>query len=552
MDGLSIAASLVEVRRVAEGAVVRSVHEPETGVFLFGVFGAGEHTILLSPRHADVHCTGLSFRNPARPSSFVMQLRKHLKGARVRSICQSGWERTLTLDAVRVDAGTRYETRLVAELTGLRGNLLLLDKESAVIGALRRDPRNPIGQPYAPLPAQEKRDPQAVAVEVLAELLATDTPARALARGVDGVGRQTAADLVAIAAARGGADDPERIREALDVLVACVASPRPHVLAEFGAATFYPPPAATDAVPTASFGEALDAASRRYIAGDRRTGLSREGAAVPSEAVPGARELAPDARTLRDQVLAAIGRAARTERALRQWLDAAEMAAELRRRANFLLLHAADLGRGTTAVAGEDLASGERLSFALAPRLTGMENAQAMFKKARKLDRGRPTVEARLGRMQADLVRLREALAAVDAGREIDPAIDEILMPRRRGKQAPAPSSPRRFEVDGHTILVGRSAAQNDTLMREARPDDLWLHARDVAGSHVVVSRNGGAEIPLPVVEEAARLAARYSKSDRRGKVAVVCAEARYVRKPKRGAPGLAIVTNESTLTVEL
>lgn len=216
------------------------------------------------------------------------------------------------------------------------------------------------------------------------------------------------------------------------------------------------------------------------------------------------------------------------------------------------MLHAADLGRGTIAVSGEDPAGGERLSFALAPRMNGMENARALYKKARKLDRGRPTVAARLAHVEANLARWREALVTIESGRDVDPDLVDALAPRSRGKRAAAPSSPRQFDVDGFMILVGRSARQNDELMRRARPDDLWLHARDVAGSHVVVCRNGRSEIPSHVIEAAAQLAARHSKADRRGKVAVVCTEARHVRKPRGGAPGLAIVKNESTLTVEL
>lgn len=543
MDGLAIAASLVEVRRAAEGALVRSVHEPQPGVFLLGVFGTRQETILISPRHAAVYRTGLSFRNPERPSSFVMQLRKHLRNTRIRSIRQAGWERTLFVDVVRVESGTRTESRLVAELVGLRGNLLLLDETDAIIGSLRHDPRNPVGRPYTPVPAQTKHDPLGVAAEVLAELLAADAPARALARSVDGVGRQTAEDLVAMAAARGGAEDPACIRAALDVLVDCAVRPQPHVVPALRVATFYPPPLPVEESSRASsFGEALDRVSSWGDLGPA-PGRAPAGVATP---------VADETRATRDRILAAIGRASRTERALRQWLAAADTAAELRRRADFLLLNAADLGRGTIGVSGEDPAGGERLAFALAPRLSGMENAQAFYKKARKLDRGRPTVEARLARIETDLVSLRGALQDIEAGQDMDPKAAALLAPRRRGAPTPAPSLPRRFEVDGHTILVGRSAVQNDDLMRRARPDDLWLHARDVAGSHVVIQRNSGVEVPESVLAEAARLAARYSKADRRGKVAVVYAEARHVRKPRRGAPGLAIVTNESTLTVEL
>jgi predicted ribosome quality control (RQC) complex YloA/Tae2 family protein len=528
MDGLAIAASLVEVRRAAEGALVRTLHEPQPGIFLIGVFGAGEHTILLCPQAAEVYCTSRAFRNPERPSSFVMQLRKHLRGARIRSIRQADWERSVIFDAVRTDAGERLEATLVAELTGVRGNLLLLDSDGVILGSLRRDPRNPVGQAYSAVPGQSKRDPKTVTTDGLAALLATETPARALAHGVHGMGRRTAEDIVALAAGLPRhLDESTRIRDVLDQILRDVAVPQPHFSASLGTATFYCPPG--EAAPASTFGEALD----RTVA----VGASAD---------------APDDRLLRERLLQAIARATRTSRSLHLWLDAATVAPEMRRRADFLMLYAADLGRGAVAVEGEDPSGGPRLSFPLAPRLNGMENAQALYKKARKLDRGRPTVMARLRRIERDLVRFRAALDALDAGRDVEDDVLASLSSRRSKGQVALPSVPRQFVVDRHTILVGRNAAQNDDLVRRARPDDLWLHARDVAGSHVVVRRNGQAEVPAHVIQEAARLAARHSKADQRGKVAVVCTEARHVRKPRRSAPGLAIVTDESTLTVDL
>jgi predicted ribosome quality control (RQC) complex YloA/Tae2 family protein len=528
MDGLAIAASLVEIRRTAEGGLVRTVHEPRPGFFLFGVYGAGNCTLLVCPRDAAIRCTSLSFRNPERPSSFVMQVRKHVRGARIRAIRQSGWERTVFMDVVHSEGGERHEATLVAELTGLRGNLLLIEG-GIVIGSLRRDPRNPIGQSYTPVTAQEKEDPRSVSVETLAGILSLDGTARALAVNLHGVGRQTAEDLFTLASAsRSDAPWPARVADALRTVLAHVEDPKPHFDADLGKATFYPLPDQT--VSTVSFGEALDRSAREQVADD----------AVGED------------RTVRDRILQAIARGTRTARSLRQWLDAAENAAELRHRADFLMLHAVDLGRGTTAVAGEDLVRDEWLSFPVSPRMNAIENAQNLYKKARKLDRGRPTVAARLRRIEADLVRLQAALQDLESGRGVDAATEELVARRSSQKAPPAASSPREFDVDGYTILVGRSAAQNDELTRRARPSDLWLHARDASGSHVIVCRKDQSETPAHVVLEAARLAARYSKADRRGKVAVVCTEARHVRKPRGGAPGLAIVTNESTLTVEL
>jgi len=113
---------------------------------------------------------------------------------------------------------------------------------------------------------------------------------------------------------------------------------------------------------------------------------------------------------------------------------------------------------------------------------------------------------------------------------------------------------PRRFELaGGWIVLVGRSNKENDVLThRVARPNDLWLHARGVAGSHVVLRREGHRDKPpKSIIEEAARIAAYYSKGRTSSMVPVICTEKRYVRKPRRATPGLAVCMREKVLLVE-
>ncbi|MBX6364855.1 MAG: DUF814 domain-containing protein [Gemmatimonadetes bacterium] len=101
----------------------------------------------------------------------------------------------------------------------------------------------------------------------------------------------------------------------------------------------------------------------------------------------------------------------------------------------------------------------------------------------------------------------------------------------------------REIDVEGFQVLVGKGARENDELtLRVAEPDDLWLHAAGYAGSHVVIRRPEGAEIPREVVQRAAELAAWHSKArNARGKVEVHVCRAGDVRK-RRGAPAGEVV----------
>ncbi len=124
---------------------------------------------------------------------------------------------------------------------------------------------------------------------------------------------------------------------------------------------------------------------------------------------------------------------------------------------------------------------------------------------------------------------------------------------KEAGKAAEQAAVARRYlSSDGYEILVGRGARANDQLtFRVARPHDLWLHAADYPGSHVVVRNPRRADIPQRTVIEAAQLAANYSQAKNDAKVAVNYTQRKFIAKPKGAAPGLVRMANFRTLLVE-
>lgn len=125
-------------------------------------------------------------------------------------------------------------------------------------------------------------------------------------------------------------------------------------------------------------------------------------------------------------------------------------------------------------------------------------------------------------------------------------------VPVKIGKTEKSESLFREFFTDGFKILVGRSAANNDELtQRHTHKDDLWLHAKDVSGSHVVVKFQAGKPFPIPVIEKAAQLAAYYSKRKTDSLCPVIYTPKKYVRKPKGAAPGSVTVDRENVILVK-
>ncbi|MEM7038947.1 MAG: NFACT RNA binding domain-containing protein [Bacteroidota bacterium] len=108
------------------------------------------------------------------------------------------------------------------------------------------------------------------------------------------------------------------------------------------------------------------------------------------------------------------------------------------------------------------------------------------------------------------------------------------------------------FHHLGYTILVGKNARQNDRLTFQfSKKTDIWMHARDAHGSHVIVRNPSGRDLPTPVLEYAAALAAHHSKRKSEQLVPVQYAPRKFIRKVKNGAPGKVIVEREKVVMVE-
>jgi predicted ribosome quality control (RQC) complex YloA/Tae2 family protein len=114
------------------------------------------------------------------------------------------------------------------------------------------------------------------------------------------------------------------------------------------------------------------------------------------------------------------------------------------------------------------------------------------------------------------------------------------------------PGVRRYVSTDGYEILVGRASKDNDNLtFRIARPNDLWLHAGDYPGSHVVVRNPTRKEIPQRTIIEAAQLAGRFSQASEDAKVVIHYTERKFLSKPKGAAPGLVRMSSFRSITVE-
>lgn len=524
MDGLSIAASLAEIAsRVAEGTI-RTIYQPDKAQFVLRIFAGEDVRLVIDFGEASIRTSTSDIENPAKPSTFVMFLRKHLRGSRIIALSQAGWDRVITLDVLRRDGPDRFSYQLIAELVGTRGNLHLF-KKGVLVQSLRPDRRNAVGQPYVGLSAQDKCDPSEVSPAQLETWLSDGASSDVLARRIDGIGRRTAADLVAEVT---GDDLALDLSIRLKSLLTYVKNPQASITEDEARATFYPLPAPATRAP--SYQQALD----------------RVKVQVREENLP------PQDALLRDLKRAARTREKTIEKLL-DWLADSSQADTWQAQADLLMIFQSEIPRGQASAVLTDPTDGSEVTLALDPSLSAIDNAQALYKKAKRIRRGHPHVHSRLKRLRAELVLLQEALEAHQNDEAVESETLELL-PKRRKQTPPLKKAVpfRQFEVGGFHIWMGKSARQNDVLLRAASPNDLWMHAKDYAGSHVVVRARGQERIPDAVIQAAARLAALHSKARSERRVEITMTQVKRVRKPKGAPEGLVSVRDTDTLTVEL
>lgn len=208
---------------------------------------------------------------------------------------------------------------------------------------------------------------------------------------------------------------------------------------------------------------------------------------------------------------------------------------------------------GISSVELLDFYTGETITVSLKPQQKPQDKAAALYRKNknRKMEWDQLEKTISLKKVQAELIQTK-----VDELEEINDFRGFKSFKKLHGEdkalQKDAQVLPfKTFESNGFAIWVGKSAQSNDDMLRGyTKKDDLWLHARMVAGSHVLIKTSGIKNIPTQVIETAAQLAAYYSKNKSETLAPVIYTEAKYVRKVKGSAPGSVIVEKEKVIMI--
>ena len=548
MDGLALGAVIAECQPLVGGKIDK-VQQPEKDLLLFVVRANNGNQRLLvctHPENGRLQLTCRSYDNPMNAPAFCMLLRRRLVGARICSIRQLGADRVCEIIVLtRNELFDEVSLRLIVELTGKHANLLLLEPNGAIVDCLRRvsasDDTTRIllpGFPYESIPTQNKLDPFSAPKEAFSPAFQSPDPVRALTGAFDGLSKQSAQALVS------AAPTAEALHQLLQNIrtgayAPCLAfndAGDPNAALPFLPSGLY---ARVDRFPSMS--EALD---RYYADRDLLVRIRRHGAA------------------LRHTVSTALSRAQNKYAAFLESIQQSDSLDLARQNGELLLsnLHRATPGLSELIVDDYFVDPPARRAIPLDPAYSVQENAKRYFKQYRKGKLTKAYAESQIDFLAAEVVYLEGQLENIDKCEtlfELSEIKEELIRERylrpekaHAAKPANKSSAPMRFvSSDQISIYVGKNNRQNDALtLQTARSDNLWLHVKNMPGSHVIVDFTG--EPPEATLREAAMLAAYFSQAKTSSNVPVDYTLRKNVKKPSGARPGMVIYSTNRTLYV--
>ena len=565
MDGVMLGYVVRELHDTLMDGRVDRVIQPERDEIHLLIRAKGQnHRLVLSAsaNAARIHLSAHSKTGPMEPPMFCMLLRKYLTSGRVQGVRRIAGDRIAEIDIQALsELGDPVTRTLVIEIMGRHSNIILRSGTGTIIDAARhigedisRVRQVLPGLPYAYPPSQGKLNPETAAQADIAQRL-TETGGK-LDKAVGAILAGFSPQAAREACARMGYDGASLVQE-LDVgevsarlhdYLAAMPDMGPCVTlhSEGGSPTdvypFYPlhlePQHYTEHPQGPS--AALDAF---FYERDRRERMNQRASSL--------------AHTLKNHI-------ERCEKKIAIQSEALEGAArmeEYRQKGELIQANLYRLKKGEPVARVENFYDENYapVDIPMDVSLSPAQNAQRYFKLYQKA-RGARTLAAEqkakaeqeleyLEQMEDDLRKCADAAGLAELRAMLEKSGHVRAVASRVKQRREAPSQPMKFlSSDGIEIEVGKNALQNERLTMGAKGDETWLHAQKMPGSHVIVHTTDA--VPEKTLEEAAMLAAYYSKGVRSSLVPIDVTLRRYIKKPGGTPAGFVIYTHQKTLYI--
>ena len=563
LDGIAVAAIAFEFNTKLANGKIGKIYQPEPDEIIMAVRCNGENYNLMltaNASHPRAHLVPFHKENPMQPPAFCMTLRKHLSNGRILSVTQPGLERILDITVESYnEMGDLVAKSLIIEIMGKHSNIILVGGNT-IIDSIKRVSHDKSSVREV-LPGRTYfRPPTKISPFALDEALFTSTLSQktgvklqnAIYQSFNGISPIAAAEICLLAS-----EDPSSYTDQINsfhelwiemqrIVIKIKNNDFQHIIyfdenskpLELSCILLSVYGNSTEAV----FDSASEMLDTFYVQKDRILRSSQR------------------TLELRRLVSTCIERCVKKHDMQQKTLAEIANRDKYRIYGELLTANIYAVKKGMTTFCALNFYDGSELEIPLDPQKTSAENAQAYFKRYNKEKRTFVALQDQIKQNGTELSYLESVMQALSSplgDADISEIRDELAEQgfvkkknvRRGPKQKKA--APLMFRSsDGFEIYIGKNNKQNDELtLKFALGNDIWLHTKNIHGSHVII-RTNGAEVPDQTLLEAANAAACFSQARASSSVPVDYTVKKNVKKPTGSMPGMVIYEKNKTVYV--
>jgi len=570
-DGVVAKNVATELYDILVGGRIDKIYQPEQDEILIHIRTKGQnHKLLLSANasYPRIHLTGLSKENPMNPPVFCMLLRKHLQGGRIVNIEFYDFERIISIhvEALNEMGDTTYK-KLLIEIMGKHSNIMLLNENNTIIDAIKhidsdisRVREVMPARPYTFPPGQDKENPEKINLDEFIKKAKNQSGIRIskyLLNSIKGFSPLLCNEVCY----RAQVDEKTPIDKLTDEELERIKNSLSAIISKISSSNFTPCIAWSDQ-------------TKRKPLDFHSLEITQYPILEYNSSICHILDLF---YTSKDNAERLVQKKSALNKILNNYLDRCNKKIAIHQdtlrqvadRDKFKLygelitanIYCIPKNAKKVSLLNYYSENNEYIDIPLDENLLPQDNAQMYFKKFAKAKNAFNYASAQLEDAYKELEYIESVIQNLDSAtstQEIEEIRQELVnvgylseSRSSKNKKNVRPLEPYRYKSsDGYDILVGRNNVQNDILtLKTASSNDLWLHTKNIPGSHVIVKKQAG-DIPDTTLIEAALIAAYHSKGKMSSHVEVDYTQVKNVKKPKGAKPGMVTYVNYKTIVV--